>query len=87
MVEGYVSTYSLKDENGTTKYYSYPWIAGVLGIVYNATQFEAMNLRVPRTTDELFDVTCKKIKDEGKVPFVSSKVNLFCSRLPNELSN
>ena len=74
MVDGFEYAYSLKDEEtGTTKYYAFPWIAGVTGIVYNATQFEQMGLRVPRTTDELFDVTCQTIKDEGKVPFVASK--------------
>ena len=36
-----------------------------------------MGLRVPRTTDELFDVTCATIKDNGKVPFVASKENTY----------
>ena len=72
MVEGYVKAYSLT-QNGTTKYYAYPWISGVLGIVYNATQFGQMGLRVPRTTDELFDVVCVTIKNNGKTPFVDTK--------------
>lgn len=80
MIEGFADAYSLKTENSngtTTKYYCFPWVTGVMGLVYNATQFEQMGLRVPRTTDELFDVTCKTIKDNGKIPFVASKDNTY----------
>ena len=86
LIKGYVDSYALT-ENGTTKYYAYPWISGVLGIVYNATQFEQMNITVPRTTDELFDVACTTIKNNGKVPFVDSKAVSYVDFLTRVWSN
>lgn len=72
MIKGFEQDYRMFDNNGEEHYYSYPWMGGAVGIVYNKTQFDALQLREPRTTDELFDVVCAKLKDAGKTPFVTS---------------
>lgn len=78
MVQGFADYYSyVNEDTGERTYYAYPWIAGVTAIVYNATQFENMGLSVPRTTDELFDVTCETIKRNNKTPFVASQQNSY----------
>lgn len=80
LIKGYVDAYSL-EVDGETKYYAFPWVSGVLGIVYNATKFEEFGLRVPRTTDELFDDTCRVIKENDKIPFVDTKTNSYLDYL------
>lgn len=45
-------------------YYSIPWTEGVTGIVYNAGMFEKNKWEVPKTFDDLIDLT-KQIKNEG----------------------
>lgn len=45
-------------------YYSIPWTEGVTGIVYNAGMFEQKGWEVPKTFNELLDLT-EQIKTEG----------------------
>lgn len=60
------------DKNGDTGYYTVPWVTGMQGLLYNKTQFDALGLSVPLTTDQLRDETCPAIKAAGKTPFVFS---------------
>lgn len=59
------------EENGETVSHEYVLHIGdgTAGIIYNSKKFEELGLTVPRTTDELYNVTCKKINenfaDEG----------------------
>lgn len=48
------------------------WGSGVSGILYNTVLFEELNLTVPKTTDELIELS-DEIIDKDKIPFVSSK--------------
>ena len=41
---------------------------GGAGIIYNKTKFDELGIAVPRTTDELYDVTCGKIKQVFSTP-------------------
>ena len=51
------------------KYYALPWQAVTSGIVYNATFFEEMGYKVPRTTNEL-ETLVEKIFETGNTPFI-----------------
>lgn len=57
------------EKNGTTKYYTLPYMGGTSGIAYDAKLFEDNGWEVPRTTDELIALT-KQIKADKCVPFV-----------------
>ena len=81
MIKGFVDFYSLTGEDGQTHYWNYPWMAGPIGIVYNATKFAEYNISVPKTTDELFGVTCKQLKAKNETPFVTSLMNSYDSSL------
>ncbi len=63
--------------NGTTSYYAVPWVAGMQGMLYNKTVFNALGIEVPNTTDELYKV-CEEIVEKGRTPFIfSSKENYW----------
>ncbi len=48
---------------GKTHEYVLALGGGGSGILYNKTKFDELDIVVPRTTDELYDVTCKKINE------------------------
>lgn len=50
------------------KIYSAPLSANVYGFFYNATEFEKLGIKPPKTWDE-FKQVVKKIKASGKSPF------------------
>ena len=50
-------------KEGKTHEYTLPLTTNSTGIIYNKTKFDALEIVVPRTTDELYDVTCAKIND------------------------
>ncbi len=51
------------------KLYATMWGGGICGIVYNKTLFEQNGYEVPRTTDELADLS-DDIVDDGMTPFM-----------------
>lgn len=53
------------EENGETVSHEYVLHLGngAAGIIYNSKKFTELDIPVPRTTDELYDVTCKKINE------------------------
>jgi len=87
MVQGFADYYSLTGEDGQTHYWNYPWMAGPIGIVYNATKFAEYNISVPKTTDELFSVTCQKLKAKNETPFVTSLKDSYDFSLYNVWMN
>lgn len=54
------------EENGETVSHEYVLHLGngTAGIIYNSKKFEELGITVPRTTDELYDVTCKEINEK-----------------------
>lgn len=54
------------EENGETVSHEYimHFGNGAAGIIYNADKFQELNITVPRTTDELYDVTCAQISQK-----------------------
>ena len=58
-------------------YFEVPWVAGVTGLLYNKTQFDALGITtLPRTTDELYELA-EFIKGEGKVPFIFTTQQVY----------
>lgn len=53
-----------------------PLAACTHGFIYNKTAFEELNLEIPNTTEEFFNV-CKKIKSEGYVPLAFGTADDF----------
>lgn len=71
-----MSTFTRLD--GTTTYYGLPWVSGMQGLLYNKTAFDNAGIEVPKTTDELVDITCSDVLGAGKTPFIfSSKENYW----------
>jgi len=58
-----------RTENGQTvdKQYTLPWVADVLGLLYNEQIFDQYNLTIPNTTDELIAL-CEQIKSINTAP-------------------
>lgn len=61
------------EKNGVKKQYTLPWVSSTLGILYNASIFETLEVSVPNTTDELLQL-CATIKGNtgNYVPFIDS---------------
>lgn len=77
MDDNFLTMSTYKKLDGTTTYYSVPWVAGMQGMIYNQTMFEKMNVNVPRTTNELYTL-CNQIVNQGKTPFIfTSKENYW----------
>ena len=51
-------------DQDTGKYRSVSWQAGMISILYNATLFEKLELKVPNTTDELIGIA-EDVKEMG----------------------
>lgn len=66
MYDSYAEYHSF-EKNGETKYYSFPWISGMTGLLVNNKLWG--DSEIPRTTDELLEA-CARIKSEGKTPFI-----------------
>lgn len=56
-------TYENVKEGKTHEYVLPIGGGGGSGIIYNKTKFDQYEIQVPRTTDELYNVTCAKIND------------------------
>lgn len=70
-----MSTFTRRD--GTTTYYAFPWVAGMQGLLYNATAFSTLGIEVPRTTNELI-ARCTDILGKDRTPFIfSSRENYW----------
>lgn len=54
------------------KQYLIPWATGVEGLVYNTALFEKYDLKVPRTTNELFAL-CDSMLENGAPKYKNSK--------------
>ena len=62
-IEDIVSDYSLRDVTYTDgKQYAFSWARAIDGMIYNKQYFDDNNLKLPRTTQELFKL-CDDIKD------------------------
>lgn len=55
-------------EQSSGKVHAFPYAANATGIIYNKDEFQRLNLKIPRTWEELKAV-CKAIKKKGKTPF------------------
>lgn len=58
----------LKDVTGLEEIYGIPFAANAVGVIYNKTIFEELNLYVPQTWDE-FIAVAEEVKESGKNPF------------------
>ena len=56
------------EKEGKSHEYVLPLGTSAAGIIYNKTKFDALQIAVPRTTDELYDVTCAKINEVFATP-------------------
>lgn len=57
------------EKDGSTKYYTLPYMGGMSGFAYDAKLFEDNGWSIPNTTDELIAL-CDKMRNAGVTPFV-----------------
>lgn len=62
-----MNTYTKKD--GSKTHYSYPWVSGMQGMLYNKTLFSEKGVSVPNTTKEL-EALCAELISKNVTPFV-----------------
>ncbi|MGN1051793.1 MAG: ABC transporter substrate-binding protein [Candidatus Scatosoma sp.] len=74
-----MNTYTKKD--GSAAYYSFPWVAGMQGLLYNKTLCDENGVSVPNTTDELAAL-CDVLAAKNVTPFIfTSKENYWTCML------
>ena len=80
MLPSYLASKQHVAKDGSTKYYSMPWVNGYMGLLYNATkttEYLGADYTLPRTSIELGEMA-NAIKAQSKVPFISaSKVSYW----------
>ena len=68
-------------DTGEVRYYSTPYMFGMISYIYNVTLFEDLGLTVPNTTDDLVEL-CEKVKGmEGKNPAYPYKHTIISSKI------
>lgn len=79
MDDKFVTMNTFTHTDGSTGFYTVPWVSGMMGLLYNKTMFENNNIAVPLTTNQLRDETCAALKAAGKTPFVFSSPTAYWS--------
>lgn len=70
LLDEYVRANEFTRDDGTVKYYTFPWVRGMLGILKNNKVWKD-SWEIPNTTNELLAL-CEQIKRDSCTPFIYS---------------